>query len=124
MLVNNYVKNLDGIAKFPMQILARNMYFFIAYFHLTRFQNLVLKLHTELATDTGLLKNDKFSSNFVLIKQNLPNSTILPPKNGRFKAWSHSVRKANWLQPIIGLISRVSLPGDLEFTGYNKSDLM
>ena len=59
----------------------------------------VLKLHTELATDTGLLKNDKFGSNFVLIKQNLPNSTILPPKNGRFKAWSHNVRKANWLQP-------------------------
>ena len=66
---------------------------------LTRFQNFVLKLHTELATDTGLLKNDKFGSNFVLIKQNLPNSTILPPKNGRFKAWSHNVRKANWLQP-------------------------
>ncbi len=27
-----------------------------------------------------LLKHDKFGSNFVLIKQNLPNSIILPPK--------------------------------------------
>ncbi len=41
-----------------------------------------------------LLKHDKFGSNFVLIKQNLPNSIILPPKNGGFKARSHSVRKA------------------------------
>ena len=41
-----------------------------------------------------LLKHDKFGSNFVLIKQNLPNS-ILPPKNGGFKARSHSVRKGN-----------------------------
>ena len=123
MLVNNYVKNLDGIAKFPNKY-SPEICIFSSCISMTRFQNLVLKLHTELATDTGLLKNDKFGSNFVLIKQNLPNSTILPPKNGRFKAWSHSVRKANWLQPIIGLISRVSLPGDLEFTGYNKSDLM
>ncbi len=44
-----------------------------------------------------LLKHDKFGSNFVLIKQNLPyNAIILPPKNGGFKARSHSVRKANW----------------------------
>ena len=42
-----------------------------------------------------LLKHDKFGSNFVLIKQNLPNSIILPPNNGGFKARSHSVRKAN-----------------------------
>ena len=42
-----------------------------------------------------LLKHDKFGSNFVLIKQNLPNSIILPPKNGGFKARSHSMRKAN-----------------------------
>ncbi len=42
-----------------------------------------------------LLKHDKFGSNFVLIKQNLLNSIILPPKNGGFKARSHSVRKAN-----------------------------
>ena len=42
-----------------------------------------------------LLKLDKFGSNFVLIKQNLPNPIILPPKNGGFKARSHSVRKAN-----------------------------
>ena len=42
-----------------------------------------------------LLKHDKFGSNFVLTKQNLPNSIILPPKNGGFKARSHSVRKAN-----------------------------
>ena len=41
-----------------------------------------------------LLKHDTFGSNFVLliIKQNLPNSIILPPKNGGFKARSHSVR--------------------------------
>jgi hypothetical protein len=45
-----------------------------------------------------LLKHDKFGSNFVSIKQNLPNSIILPPKNGEFKAGSHSVRKANVLQ--------------------------
>ncbi len=43
-----------------------------------------------------LLKHNKFGSNFVLIKQNLPNSIILPPKNGGFKARSHSVRKANY----------------------------
>ncbi len=42
-----------------------------------------------------LLKHDKFGSNFVLIKQSLPNSIILPPKNGGLKARSHSVRKAN-----------------------------
>ena len=47
-------------------------------------------------TVTYLLKHDKFGSNFVLIKQNLPNSIILPPKNGGFKARSHSVRKANY----------------------------
>ncbi len=42
-----------------------------------------------------LLKHDKFGSNLVLTKQNLPNLIILPPKNGGFKARSHSVRKAN-----------------------------
>ena len=36
------------------------------------------------------------------MKQNLTNSLILPPKNGGLKAWSHSVRKANWVNPVIG----------------------
>ena len=36
---------------------------------LTKFQNLVMKLRTELATVTGVLKNDIFGSYFVLIKQ-------------------------------------------------------
>ena len=31
------------------------------------------------------------------MKQNFANSMILPPKNGGLKAWSHSVRKANYL---------------------------
>ena len=60
-----------------------------------KFQNLWLKFHTELATHAGLMKNEKLRSIFFLIKQNLPNSMILPPKNGGFKAWSHSVSKAN-----------------------------
>ena len=37
-----------------------------------------------LATLTGLLKYNKFGLNHVLIKQNLPNSIILPPNNGGF----------------------------------------
>ena len=47
------------------------IFIFFSRIFLTRFQNLVLKLHTELATDTSLLKKDKFGSNFVLMKQNL-----------------------------------------------------
>ena len=61
-----------------------------------KFQNLVLNRHTELATVTGLLKYENTGSDSVLIKQNLPYSVILPSKNSRFKAWPHSVRKANY----------------------------
>ena len=63
---------------------------------MAKIQNLELKFHTQLETITGLLKNDKFVSNLLFMKQNLANSIILPPKNGGLKAWSHSVRKANW----------------------------
>jgi hypothetical protein len=60
--------------------------FFIAYFLLKILKLIcfVLKLHTQLATVTNLLKYDKFGLNVVSIKQNLPNSTILPAKNGAF----------------------------------------
>ena len=54
---------------------------FIAYF-LVNFRNLTLQLHTELAKVSGLLKYDKFAS-FVLMKANLPNPIILPPKKSR-----------------------------------------
>ena len=63
---------------------------------LAKIQNLELKLHTQRETITGLLKNDKIVSNLLFMKQNLANSIILPPKNGRLKAWSYSVRKANF----------------------------
>ena len=35
------------------------------------------------------------------MKQNLANSIILPPKNGGLKAWSHSVRKGNYVTETI-----------------------
>ncbi len=69
------------------------MHFFIAYF-----RSEISKFAAEtshIVSDSRLLKHNKFGSNFVLIKQNLPNLIILPPKNGGFKARSHSVRKAN-----------------------------
>ena len=62
---------------------------------LAKIQNLALKLHTQSATITSLLKNDKFVSNLLFKKQNLVNSLILPPKNTGLKAWSHCVRKAH-----------------------------
>ena len=70
------------------------MHFFIAYF-LSEISKFAAETSHILVTVAYLLKHDKFGSNFVLIKQNLPNSIILPPKNGGFKARSHSVRKAN-----------------------------
>ena len=73
------------------------MHFFIAYFlsEISKFAAETSHIVSDTVTVAYLLKHDKFGSNFVLIKQNLPNSIILPPKNGGFKAWSHSVRKAN-----------------------------
>ena len=50
---------------------------------LAKIKNLELKLHTQRETITGLLKNDKFVSNLLFMKQNLANSMILPPKNIR-----------------------------------------
>ncbi len=74
------------------------MHFFIAYFlsEISKFAAETSHIVTSHIV-AYLLKHDKFGSNFVLIKQNLPNSIILPPKNGGFKARSHSVRKANRL---------------------------
>ena len=66
-----------------------------ATYFLAKFQNLELKLYTQWETITGLLRNDKLSSNILFLKQNLANSIILPAKNGGLKAWSHGVRKAN-----------------------------
>ena len=60
-----------------------------------KIEKLELKLHPQSETIIGLPKNDKFISNLLFMKQNLANSIILPPKNGRLKAWSHSTRKAN-----------------------------
>ena len=37
-------------------------------FELTKFRNILLTLHTKLATVTDLLKFDKLGSNFVFIK--------------------------------------------------------
>ena len=86
------VKNFDYIAKF-FNVNTRRKY---AFLHRAsgKFQNFVLQFHTELATLTGLMKNEKFSILF-LIKQNLPNSINLLPINGVFKAWSHSLTKTN-----------------------------
>ena len=72
-----------------------NIHFFIAYFLGENSKFGIETSHT-VRTITGLLKNDKFVSNLLFMKQNLANSIILPPKNGGLKAWSHSVRKANW----------------------------
>ncbi len=70
------------------------MHFFIAYF-LSKISKFAAET-SHIVNDCRLFtKHDKFGSNFVLIKQNLPNSIILPLKNGGFKARSHSVRKAN-----------------------------
>ena len=76
-------------------MLAENMRFFIAYF---------LGENSKFGTETShamrdnhwFNESDKFVSNLVFIKQNLANSIILPLKNGRSKAWSLSVRKANY----------------------------
>ena len=72
------------------------MHFFIVYF-LSEISKFAAETsHIVSGSLFFLLKRDKFGSNFVLIKQNLPNSIILPPG---FKARSHSVRKANSILP-------------------------
>ena len=75
-------------------MLAENMHFFIAFF---------LGENLKFGTETSHTVRDnhwftekrKIVSNLLFMKQKA-NSIILPPKNGRLKAWSHSVRKANW----------------------------
>ena len=62
-------------------MLTKSMHFFIAFFIVVKFQNLVLKSHVGSETVTFLLKNSKLGSNFALIKQNLSASIILPPKD-------------------------------------------
>ena len=44
---------------------------------MAKFQNSVLKPHTELATVTGLLKYDKFGSYFVLLKTKIFSYSIV-----------------------------------------------
>ena len=73
---------------------------FLTRILLTKFQNLVLKLHTELATVIGLLKSDKFGSNLFLILK-FASFNNLPPKNDGFKAWSRSVRMAKSVQRVV-----------------------
>ena len=75
-------------------MLAKNMHFFVTYF-LGEISKFGIETSHTGETIIGLLKNDKFGSNLLFLKQNLANSIILPPKNGGLKAWSHSVRKAN-----------------------------
>ena len=70
------------------------MHFFIAYF-LGKNSKFGIETSHTVRDNHCLLKNDKFVSNLLFMKQNLANSIILPPKNGGLKAWSHSVRKAN-----------------------------
>ena len=79
------------------------MHFFIAYF-LSEISKYAAET-SHIVTVAYLLKHDKFGSNFVLIKQNLSNSIILPPKNGGFKARSHSVRKAIKVLFIISMMA-------------------
>ena len=48
----------------------RKIYTFSSRIFLAKFKNLKLKLQTGLATAIGLLKNDKFGSDFTLMTQN------------------------------------------------------
>ena len=77
-------------------MLAENMHFFIAYFLGENSKFGIETSHTVRDNHWFTVKNDKFVSNLLFMKENLANSIILPPKNGGLKAWSHSVRKANW----------------------------
>ena len=84
-------------------MLAENMHFFIAYFlgEISKFG--IETLHT--MRDNHLF----IGSNLLFLKQNLAYSIILPPKNGGLKAWSHGVRKANWLDSLFTLKVRNSI---------------
>ena len=70
------------------------MHFFIAYFlgEISKFG--IETLHTMRDNHLFTEKRYTWFKSFIL-KQNLANSIILPPKNGGLKAWSHGVRKAN-----------------------------
>ena len=50
-----------------------------------------VNIRIELETGPSLLKNDKFDSNFVLIKQKFPYYMILPTKMANSKARFQSV---------------------------------
>ena len=62
------------------------MHFFLANFRTEIFKILVLKFHAEISNTHRFNENQKISF----------NSNILPPKNGGFKAWPHSVSNANF----------------------------
>ncbi len=83
------------------------MHFFIAYF-LSEISKFAAET-SHIVTVAYLLKHDKFGSNIVLIKQNLPYSIILPSKNGGFKARSHSVRKTNLSNLLLTLLNKYQL---------------
>lgn len=60
-------------------------------YFLSKVKILKLKLRTEF---TGLLKNDKFGSSFVLVKENCPNSMIATQKIANLRP-DRVLRKAN-----------------------------
>ena len=66
------------------------MHFYISCF-LCETSKFSFKLHTEIATITGLLTYEEFGSNFVLLEQKLRNSIISQTKNGGLKPWSYTL---------------------------------
>ena len=64
---------------------------------LSRHPTSILTSHRVSNSYCHWLTDEKISSNFVMTKQNLADSMILP-KIGGTKAWSSAVRKANWFQ--------------------------
>ena len=85
---------------FPVLILAENMHFFIAYFlgEISKFWAET----SQIFSDSHLFTKIRWIWFKCRFKIYLNNSTTLSPKNGGFKAWSHSVRKA-----VSSIISRV-----------------
>ena len=79
------------------------LHFVIAYF-LGKHSKFGIEISHTLA---GLLKNDQIVSNLLFMKQNLANSISLRSKNGGLKAWSHSVRKANFYTVAISTLRKV-----------------
>ena len=76
------------------------MHFFITYF-LAESSKFGIETSHTVRDNHWFTGKRKFVSNLLFKKQNLANSIILPPKNGGLKAWSHSVRKANYTLPIL-----------------------